>query len=91
MQQDTRFPNANKPEEAGPEGTPVPPAERRRRREVLNEQLRAIYDAYAASEVPQRLLDLASQFEEQARRRLEGGASKVPAKAHPDRDREDDA
>jgi hypothetical protein len=53
----------------------VPQAERRRRRELLNEQLRAIYDSYAASEVPQRLLDLASRFEEQARHRLQESQS----------------
>ena len=87
--QDTRLPSRKPAEE--PEGGAVVPAERRRRRELLNEQLRAIYDSYAASEIPQRLLDLASQFEEQARHRLQGEkAGSAAGKTPPAKEPEDD-
>lgn len=69
--QDSRLPSAKRAGEGPLEAGPVAPAERRRRRDLLNVQLRAIYDSYAASEIPPRLLNLASQFEEQARRHLQ--------------------
>lgn len=58
---------------------------------MLDAQLRAIYDSYAASEIPQRLLELASQFEEQARRRLEAGAESALAPKDPAPERDEEA
>lgn len=73
-------------DETYPEGAPAS-VRNRRRRELLNEQLRAIYQSYASSEIPPKLLDLAARFEQEARRHLSAGASP----AAPARDRDEDA
>lgn len=50
-------------------------ARRRQWQDVLNEQLRALYDTYRADEVPAELLDLAGRIEEAQRQSQHGEPS----------------
>ncbi len=67
-------PRNRKPGEEGE--NPDSPATRRKHwQDVLNEQLRALYESYRADDVPTELLDLAARIEEAQRQsRGEAGA-----------------
>lgn len=62
-------------EEAEPSEGPTPSSRRRQWQDVLNEQLRALYETYRADEVPSELLDLAARIEEAQRQPRGGGPS----------------
>ena len=79
--QDSRNPKPGEAEQSVE--APSPTARRRQWQDVLNEQLRALYDTYRADDVPPELLDLASRIEEaqrQSRGATAGGEGAAPSR-----------
>lgn len=69
-------PGNRKPDEgAQPSDTPSASARRRQWQDMLNEQLRALYETYRTDDVPPHLLELAARIEEAQQKRLSGDAS----------------
>ncbi|GIK96438.1 MAG: hypothetical protein BroJett029_06470 [Alphaproteobacteria bacterium] len=67
-------PRNRKPGEEGESpDSPTPSTRRKHWQDVLNEQLRALYESYRADDVPTELLDLAARIEE-AQRQSRGEA-----------------
>lgn len=78
--QDSRTPKPGEAEQSAE--APSPTARRRQWQDVLNEQLRALYDTYRADDVPAELLDLASRIEEAQRQSRGDEGSAAPRNGH---------
>jgi hypothetical protein len=67
-------PRNRKPgEEAAAGDAPSASTRRRQWQDVLNEQLRALYETYRADDIPPDLLDLAARIEEAQQKSRSGG------------------
>jgi hypothetical protein len=67
-------PRNRKPgEEAEAADAPSASTRRRQWQDVLNEQLRALYETYRADDIPPDLLDLAARIEEAQQKSRSGG------------------